>query len=541
MEGLGKLVDHELKQVNEKVASYIQDTPDLLRKLEEVKERGPLGDDVVPFSLDVVALYPSVPTKGGLKAMEKALTKYGMRREKIDWVKKSMEMVLMSNTFEFEDKLYTQKSGTSIGAPPAGAYAGLFMSEVEEKGLKSWNARGGRGEVLFWKRFIDDCFGLWKGTREQFEEFVLLMNTVNENIKFTFEIDFNMWAVNFLDITISIDEQGIIQTDLYTKLNMKNQLLLPSSDHPMRTTGNIVFSLAMRIVRICSKEEWKNRRMDELRIRCRERKFPVQVIEAAISRANLVTRDEAIKKVVKESEKERRHKMISTYDSRTEKNIKRELVENWKVMIERDKVMGKVFQRPPMAVFKRGKTLKEMLTKAKVPANRGERVGMQTRRNDIELQKGFERCSKGRGRNECRMCPYAWEWGRRKGAMVRGNEVVKEVSMGNLGPPIEIKQKLNCRSSGVVYIAIDLADGKLYAGQTGREARKRLGEHIRAIENNDRSNALGDHFNQKGHGVEHLAMIPVVKVMGGKFERVSIERNIINRYGLVKNGMNKIL
>ena len=56
----------------------------------------------------------------------------------------------MSNTFEFEDKLYTQKSGTSIGAPPAGAYAGLFMSEVEEKGLKSWEARGGRGEVLCW-------------------------------------------------------------------------------------------------------------------------------------------------------------------------------------------------------------------------------------------------------------------------------------------------------------------------------------------------------------------------------------------------------
>ena len=125
--------------------------------------------------------------------------------------------------------------------------------------------------------------------------------------------------------------------------------------------------------------------------------------------------------------------------------------------------------------------------------------------------------------------------------MVRGNQVVKEVSMGALGPPIKIEQKLNCRSSGVVYIAVDLADGKLYAGETGREARKRLGEHIRAIENDDRSSAVGEHFNQKGHGADNLAMIPVVKVIGGKFERRAIERDIINRYGLVQNGMNKIM
>jgi hypothetical protein len=51
---------------------------------------------------------------------------------------------------------------------------------------------------------------------------------------------------------IWIDEDGFIQTDLYKKAGRKNQYLLPSSAHPKHTTKGIPFSLAYRLIRICS-------------------------------------------------------------------------------------------------------------------------------------------------------------------------------------------------------------------------------------------------------------------------------------------------
>ena len=208
-------------------------------------------------------------------------------------------------------------------------------------------------------------------------------------------------------------------------------------------------------------------------------------------------------------------------------------------MIMRDKRMGKIFPRPPMAVFKRGKTVKEILVKARLPANRGGGGGGGgERRSERNERVGFTRCSKGGGRRECRMCPYTWE-GRRVGAMVRGNETVKEVDMGTLGPPIKIEHKLNCRSDNVIYVAKDLRDEKVYAGETKREVRARLSEHVRAIENASDDTAVGEHFTRMGHSANDLVLVPVIKVTGGDQIRKSLERTIINRYRLVEKGMNK--
>ena len=127
------------------------------------------------------------------------------------------------------------------------------------------------------------------------------------------------------------------------------------------------------------------------------------------------------------------------------------------------------------------------------------------------------------------------------GAMERGNEVTRVVDMGNLGPPITIEHRLCCRTSNVVYIAKDLQDGKLYAGETKREVRARLSEHVSSIENVTDASAVGKHFNRMNHAADKLVMVPIVKVTGGTMVRKSIERVIINRYDLINSGMNEKL
>ena len=112
----------------------------------------------------------------------------------VDWVVKSTQVLLKSNTFEYDSgegpKLYTQADGAGIGQANACAYAGIFMAEVEEKALFNWRRRGGvrtrekgpewrqgnRAEMgIFW-RFRDDCIGLFRGTRGDFMGFLAALN-----------------------------------------------------------------------------------------------------------------------------------------------------------------------------------------------------------------------------------------------------------------------------------------------------------------------------------------------------------------------------
>ena len=142
-EGLGKLVDSFTRPVDESCSSFLQDTPHLLRLIEQLNNVGPQPEGTFIFSLDVVALYPSVPTSRGPYVLRKRLLKAGLSAGLVDWVTRSTRALLECNTFEYDSKLYTQKDGAGIGQPQACSYAGIFMAEVEEEGLRKYKQRGG--------------------------------------------------------------------------------------------------------------------------------------------------------------------------------------------------------------------------------------------------------------------------------------------------------------------------------------------------------------------------------------------------------------
>ena len=54
-------------------------------------------------------------------------------------------------------------------------------------------------------------------------------------------------------------------TDLYRKPTDKPRALLPSSAHPTHIPANIVYSMAFRLIRICSGEDSFKKRLQELK------------------------------------------------------------------------------------------------------------------------------------------------------------------------------------------------------------------------------------------------------------------------------------
>ena len=187
-----------------KLPSFVEDTPDLLRCIEERNTRGRLPDHVFPVSMDVCALYPSIPWKEGLEALERAAERKDEKVVPTSFLMRLMVLVLGTNVFEFDGELYEQKDGTAIGT-----------------------------------RAAYDLFFLWWGSERELCDFVDFANSILPSIKVTVEFDLKNRSVNYLDMKIFIDNQGFLRTDLYRKETVKNSYLMPSSAHPSHVTGNI--------------------------------------------------------------------------------------------------------------------------------------------------------------------------------------------------------------------------------------------------------------------------------------------------------------
>ena len=291
----------------------------------------------------------------------------------------------MLNIFVFDAALYIQKIGTAMGTRAAPTFANLFMGKIDTL-IKNCAA----SLVFFYKRFIDDILIIWTGSEAEFLDFMTKINKLHPTIKFTCEYDFATKSTNFLDTKISI-VNGKIVTDLFRKPTDRVQYLLPRSCHPGHIFTNIPYSLALRLVRICSERETLLTRCEELKQMLLSRNYNRNIIDSAIDRALKQDRLEVLKKVIKP--KNDRVIFAVTYHPALP-SISKMLKTHWTSLV-RNKEMLKYFPTPPMVAYRQPKNLKNTLIRTKLP---------QLKRNQRHLV-GNKKCNKP----PCKMCPYVLE------------------------------------------------------------------------------------------------------------------------------------
>lgn len=106
------------------------------------------------------------------------------------------------------------------------------------------------GHILTWH--IDDILIIWEGSPSLLQEFLDKLNKNDYNLNFTHSFDNE--KIPFLDVMISIDENGLISTDLYRKPTVGNSLLRANSAPPHSLKRSIPFAQYIRLRRICSKD-----------------------------------------------------------------------------------------------------------------------------------------------------------------------------------------------------------------------------------------------------------------------------------------------
>ena len=156
-------VDYHLQPIVKEVPSYVQDTTDFLRKINQT--------DFVPknsylVSLDVKSLYTNIPIAEGIKYVKTSLENYSKRTASTKVITTLLTLILTLNNFIFNCKSYLQIKGCAMGTICAPSYANIFMDHFERKLIypliKTFS--------LIYLRLIDDIFFIWTGrSRKNFK------------------------------------------------------------------------------------------------------------------------------------------------------------------------------------------------------------------------------------------------------------------------------------------------------------------------------------------------------------------------------------
>ncbi|XP_063808965.1 uncharacterized protein LOC135016854 [Pseudophryne corroboree] len=112
MANLPHYIDLKLQHYVKSLKSYLKDSSSLLRILKDIN----CSPAKQWLTIDVEALYSSIPHENGLEAVQKTLGKDPAKTEiEIKFIVDSIRFILQHNYFEFNDTYFIQQQGTAMG------------------------------------------------------------------------------------------------------------------------------------------------------------------------------------------------------------------------------------------------------------------------------------------------------------------------------------------------------------------------------------------------------------------------------------------
>ena len=360
-----------------------------------------------------------------------------------------MAFVLKNNHFTFNDQHFTQIQGTAMGTKMAPSYACLFMGSLEQRILNT-----SQYKPHLWVRYIDDIFGIWLHSSEEWNIFFEHLNSSHDSIKFVGSISDR--SLPFLDVEVRLTN-GHITTDLYTKPTDCHNYLPWNSCHPKGTKESIPYCEALRVRRICSEPGDFYRRLYELEGYLRSCNYPPKHIRPAFAKVRAMSRSSTLEYRPKETCT--RITFPITFHPNL-RNLATTVFDKYKNILLRDPSNKNIFKEPPMLAYRKPPNLRNLITRASVSLPGDSKI------------LGFHNCSGSHPNNN--LHKYN----------VEGNIFTSTVTKKSY----KILQPLDCQTHNNIYLVTCKREFPercrwQYVGETGRTHTERTTEHIRSIRN----------------------------------------------------------
>ena len=495
-ERMAEIVEKELDEFVKAQPSYIQDTTHFLKKLEVMKPL--LPRDFILFTMDIKALYPSVPKHEGLAACQRALEMRSDQSVTTEATLQMLRFVLDNNIFKFRNTDYIQVDGTAIGSRLGRNYACTYLSCWEEELLDKCNKK-----PWAYLRYVDDIWGVWVGTEEELKDFHKMSNSIHPRIKVTMEC--SETNIAFLDVDMHMQE-GNITTKIFAKKTDRHLYVHKKSDHPTSMKRSIPYGLGIRAKRICSSNEQYLIERGKIIQNMENRGYTRSEVETSLVKVDPQKRETLLEYRKTQNRNDERVPLVLTYN-RLLPNVQ-EVVHKRYSILQRSKRCREIFKKPPLTSYRRDTNIRDMLIHSK-------------HRKMFEYEKaGTHVCDK-----RCAMCKH-----------MEVGETFSDVSQNKY----VTNEHIDCKSTNVVYgIKCKKCNQLVYVGETGVTVYERFQNHLTTIKGKS-DEPVPNHFSNHGHVLEDVRIVGIEKIKNNDILlRKARETFWIRKLGtLTPNGLN---
>jgi len=217
-------IDLKMKELLPIIPSYIKDSREFLTDIKTLT----LPPNSKIFTADATAMYTNIDTATGIKAIKDILHQYNNQIDALfprEFFLSCLEIVMENNIFTFGDSFWIQTQGTAMGTPAAPLYSILTFGLHENNKIITQF----KNNLFYYKRYIDDVFGIWIDTPDnQWEQFKNMLNQFG-NLKWNIEEPSK--HTTFLDLEITIKDNKLTTKTFQKPMNLY-LYISPSSAHP---------------------------------------------------------------------------------------------------------------------------------------------------------------------------------------------------------------------------------------------------------------------------------------------------------------------
>ena len=263
-----------LKPLVGKSPHNVQNNRDFLDSIRDIK----IKPEECIMSYDVSALFTSIPIEPAIIIIEQQLKEdkdlYSRTNMKIHHIINLLRFCLNNSYFSFQGRFYQQTEGAAMGSPISPIFANLFMEDLEVQAIRTSPT-----PPSLWKRFVDDTFTIIK--KEDRSSFLQHLSSIHQNIKFTCEEVRDDGSMPFLDILVTLKEDGSLSTSVFRKPTHTDLYLQWDSHHTISSKYSVAGTLYHRAKTICSDQQLQKKEEDHLCQALQKCRYPIWAINRA--------------------------------------------------------------------------------------------------------------------------------------------------------------------------------------------------------------------------------------------------------------------
>ena len=182
------------------------------------------------------------------------------------------------NIFLFNEEVFEQIDGLSMGSPLAPILANWFVAKVESTVLGNSNVK----QPKFYRRYVDDVFAVFESAADR-DQFFDCLNGAHENLQFTMEnIDNVSNSLPFLDVSVRVADAGRFETSVYRKPTNTNVVLNYEAVAPTKWKRAIIKCFLTRARRVTSSKYLFEKEVRYIKTMLKTNGYPTTFVENTI-------------------------------------------------------------------------------------------------------------------------------------------------------------------------------------------------------------------------------------------------------------------